>query len=908
MSAKLRRIFVVFKTHFDMGFTGLIEEVLESYARSMIPQALDACRQSGGGAPGHRFVWTLPAWPLTDSMARLRASPLCEELERRVAEGRITWHALPFTTHTELFGLEDFIRGLYVGRALGERFGRAAIAAKMTDVPGHTWILPTLLASAGVRFLHLGCNSCSTPPDVPFLFRWEGPDGSRVMTMYSRGGYGTTLFPPPGWNLPIWLALQHTSDNVGPQRAAAVDQILTEARERFPDVDVTIGSLDDFARELVALEPELPVVRKDLADSWIHGIAAMPAEVAKVRRLRNRLVSVESAMATYQLAHGNPAAPEDSFRAALSDAYAKILLFGEHTWSIDTKLALNPPEFGGRVYVPSLFQRVRSSGKYDRIQRSWADKADFVSDAEKALLRAESMLPGGTPGAPTAPSAPPTVPARFEVVNHHLWQWDGLLRIGSFDTAVKATTGSDGAVLPTFLIDGSVWVALEGIPPLSSTILSIDSGQGGARAAKQHSPARAAPRAGSKERGLIRTAGSRIVMENGRLRIEVDRSSAGVIALVDRATGRNWVDTRRGMPFGGYRYDVFSRQEIVAYLKSYAYDLQPWFLDDFGKPGYPDMEHRTFTGKLEGVESETAQGWARLSLVWRQERESVGDLGNAACVVQRISMFENQPWVDMDFRLEGKQESPLLEAGHIVLPIKAEKARYAFNKTGSVVDPAADIARNANRLLHCCDRWVDIADGGSGLLVIPYDSPLFSIGSMAIERFDGAAKPGAPVLYFNLFNTQWGTNFPQWIGGTIDFRFRLIPHEGNWRRARAWEHAAGALQPPLCFPSQSEDRRPEAELLARGLLEKPSRGLQIVTLKGSEKGDGLIFRLQEPTGRGGTRTLRFRLAAGTPTPGIIRCSLLEDEQEVLKPVRSGDSLTLAFPVRPFEVVTLKLKF
>ena len=27
--------------------------------------------------------------------------------------------------------------------------------------------------------------------------------------------------------------------------------------------------------------------------------------------------------------------------------------------------------------------------------------------------------------------------------------------------------------------------------------------------------------------------------------------------------------------------------EIVAYLKSYAYDLEPWFLDDFGKPGYP---------------------------------------------------------------------------------------------------------------------------------------------------------------------------------------------------------------------------------------------------------------------------------------------------------------------------------
>ncbi|MGD0727812.1 MAG: glycosyl hydrolase-related protein [Spirochaetia bacterium] len=890
MSRGLRRIFVVFKTHVDIGFTGLVEEVLDSYARVMIPRAIDACRNSRG-APGRRFAWTLPAWPLTDSLARLQGSPLGDELENLVVEGRIAWHALPFTTHTELFGLEDFIRGLYTGRALGERFGRRAVAAKMTDVPGHTRILPTLLASAGVLFLHLGCNACSTPPDVPFLFHWEGPDGSRVITMYSRGGYGTSLFPPPDWKLPVWLALQHTSDNAGPQTAAAVEQILSEARVRYPEAEITVGSLDDFALALAALKPDLPVVRKDLADSWIHGVATMPAEVARLRSVRNRLISVESAEAILRLARREEQAPAGEFHTALSGAYERILLFGEHTWGMDTKIALNPPEFGGRVYDKAHFRDVRASGKYDRIRRSWSDKAGFVKDAEENLHRAESILAGGEPDVPRA------LPARFEAVNHHLWQWSGLLRLGSFNRPVKVVRESEEATLRTMVVDGAAWVNLTDLPPLSATILRVEAGE------EEKPPMERAGR----RRGTSR----RLVLDNGKLRVEVD-PSAGMTALIDRATDRNWADAKQGVPFGGYRYDVFSRAEIVAFLKSYAYDLESWFLDDFGKPGYPEGAHRTFSGELAGVESQSGTGWTRLRLLWRYDEESSSGLGNPAGVVQRITLFDDHPWVDMDIRLEGKQECPLLESGHVVFPLKAVKPRYAINKTGSVIDPASDIARDANRLLHCCDRWVDVGDGAAGLLVIPYDSPLFSIGSMAIERFNGSAVPGAPTLYFNLFNTQWGTNFPQWIGGDFTYRYRLIPHEGSWRRARAWEHASAALQPPGCYrvstPGMAGGAMLPAELLASGLLERPAKGLQTVTLKHAEGGDGIILRLQEPTGRGGNRTLRFRVPAGAAAPRVVRCSLLEDEQQDLPGVRSRDSLILSFPVRPFEVLTLKLKF
>ena len=866
------RIFVAFKTHFDIGFTGLVSEVLDGYANVMVSQALETCRRTLANKAGQRYVWTLPAWPLSFCLDRLSGSAAGEELAQRVREGLVAWHALPFTTHTELLGLEDLIRGMYIGRSLGQRFGRKAVAAKMTDVPGHTWILPSLLCAAGVRFLHLGCNACSTPPEVPRLFFWEGPDGSRLTTMYSRGGYGTGLLPPADWTLPVWLALQHTSDNAGPQRAEIVEQILQSVHRQAPGTEVVFGTLDDFAAAVLDLKPQLPVVRKDLADAWIHGAGTMPWEVAVLREVRNRLVAVESALALRSAPRPGEGYPE------IAAAYQKILLFCEHTWGMDTKLALNPAEHGGRVYDKEEFKTVRASGKYDRIQRSWKDKQDLVTDARKLLEKLEGRVAGAQDAGSPA----------FDVVNHHVWEWNGRLKLGQLDADVSVHRAGDSAPLPLTVINGETWVAVKRLAPLSSERLSV---QKAVKLAGKTPPAR-------RFHARIRAAGNnRLSLENGRVRVHVDSTGRGVMGLTDLESNRNWVDGNEGMPFGSYRYDIYSRREIVGYLKSYAYDLEHWYLDDFGKPGYPDIEHRTFAGTLTGVAQDSGAGWARLRLSWKQDPESVHSFGNAQHVTQDITLFDDEPWIDMDYFLAGKEACPLLEAGHVVFPFLSSKPRYAINKTGSVVDPERDIEKNANRLLYCCDRWVDVSDADGGLLVIPRDTPLFSLGSPAIERFDGSAMPGKPSFFFNLFNTQWGTNFPQWMEGDLRFKFRLVPHAGDWRRARAWELAADCLQPPSCHPAD-----PSAPAAAPALVAGPVRGMETLTLKNAEDGSGIILRLREAAGRAGEKTLRFSPAV----VNVVRCSLLEEELQPLSVTAGHASTAVTLPVRPFEVLTLKL--
>lgn len=60
------------------------------------------------------------------------------------------------TTHTELMDAGLLEHGISIGRALDARFGTHTIAAKMTDVPGHTIGLVPFLQRAGLEYLHLG--------------------------------------------------------------------------------------------------------------------------------------------------------------------------------------------------------------------------------------------------------------------------------------------------------------------------------------------------------------------------------------------------------------------------------------------------------------------------------------------------------------------------------------------------------------------------------------------------------------------------------------------------------------------------------------------------------------------------------------------------------------------------------
>ena len=128
------KIILVFKTHFDIGFTQMAEDVIRQYSGKMLSDVIQTCE--GTSDMGLlRYVWTMPSWPLT-VMRQNREKR--ETLDRLVKEGQIAFHAMPYTLHTDFCGMLDVIEGLRYSVGLSELYGLPLpLSAKMTDVPGH---------------------------------------------------------------------------------------------------------------------------------------------------------------------------------------------------------------------------------------------------------------------------------------------------------------------------------------------------------------------------------------------------------------------------------------------------------------------------------------------------------------------------------------------------------------------------------------------------------------------------------------------------------------------------------------------------------------------------------------------------------------------------------------------------
>ena len=150
------------------------------------------------------------------------------------------------------------IRVLRKGISLARKYGQPlALSAKTSDVPGHSWIIPTLFAHAGIRFYHMGGPVVNRALGLPPFFWWEGPDGSRLLTLYNNG-YGSDRLPPGDWPYKTWLYISMTGDNQGPPDPGTVARDIAFYKEK--GLQATVGSMDDFAIRILKEDlSQLPV-------------------------------------------------------------------------------------------------------------------------------------------------------------------------------------------------------------------------------------------------------------------------------------------------------------------------------------------------------------------------------------------------------------------------------------------------------------------------------------------------------------------------------------------------------------------------------------------------------------------------------------------------------------------------
>jgi alpha-mannosidase len=133
---------------------------------------------------------------------------------------------------------------------------------------------------------------------------------------------------------------------------------------------------------------------------------------------------------------------------------------------------------------------------------------------------------------------------------------------------------------------------------------------------------------------------------------------------------------------------------------------------------------------------------------------------------------------------------------------------------------------------------------------------------------------------------------PEADQGEHRFAYSLLPHAGSWGETTIAQ--AYALNDPLIVRAGSQ----VSDLQPISLLSVEPENIVVETIKRAEDGNGLIVRLYESQ----RRRSQVRLRLGFQLGGAWRANLLEENQTELIP----DANTLTLPVRPYEIMTLRL--
>ncbi len=396
----MKKVIVVSKTHLDLGFTDYAENIKQKYIHSFIPDAIDLAEKVNT-ADKKYFVWTTGSWILKEA---LKNPDQKDKLTKAIKDGNIVPHAMPFTTHTELLDEDSLDFGLSLVDGLDEIRGRKTISAKMTDVPGHTKGLVSILARHGIKLLHIGVNGASALVDVPPCFVWKNGD-DEIVVIYS-GDYGGAFKCDLVDEV---LYFDHTLDNHGAPSPQKVLDKISKIQSEYPDYEVTAGTIDDFAEVIWEVREKLPVFEGEMGDTWIHGSATDPYKSASLRTLIH--------LKNEWLENGSLDRNSDEYKN-LVDA---ILCTAEHTCGMDSKTYFS--DYGHYLKkdfkkarksdkvkfnhlfcdmpqsilpVVSLFDGRRKRGYYSVIEKSWAEQRayidlaiDALSDEHKAIAKSE---------------------------------------------------------------------------------------------------------------------------------------------------------------------------------------------------------------------------------------------------------------------------------------------------------------------------------------------------------------------------------------------------------------------------------------------------------------------------------------------------------------------------------------
>ena len=251
----------------------------------------------------------------------------------------------------------------------------------------------------------------------------------------------------------------------------------------------------------------------------------------------------------------------------------------------------------------------------------------------------------------------------------------------------------------------------------------------------------------------------------------------------------------------------------------------------------------------------------------------------ASTITQRISLCAGSARIDFDTAIDWHEEHKFLKVAfpvNVHAPRATYEVQYGHTERPTHYNTTWDIAR----FEVCAQKWIDLseADYGVGLLNdCKYGCDIHG----NVMRLSLLRAPTAPDRKADR--------------GHHEFVYALLPHGGDFRKGGVIEQAY-ALNMPLHLVETDPHKGPFPARQSFFEVDRP--GVMIEAVKHAEHEESVIVRLYEANGSRGSVVLTTTL----PVKHAFYADLMERTGAPI----ACDGGEIAFPVKPFEIVTFKL--
>jgi len=907
--SKLNRnweVHLVHGSHHDLGYTDLPSNVLREHD-AHLDKVIEFCEQTADWPEDSRFRYVVEqAWSVQHYL-RSCSDDKRKQLIQRMQEGRIEVTATLGNQITGLCSHEELIRLLYPSFRLKRQYGVPIHTAELNDIPGFSWGLASVLHGAGVRYFAPGVQDyfawgIKVRPNwdeenviarnMPGAFWWEGPEGSRVLLWYG----GPSIEGPHLWtyeqavrdltkhlarledrgypyNIVRLKFLGGRRDNSPP--ALRLSEIVRQWNERQASPRLIVSTNTRFFRELEKRYGEkLKVVRGELPDTDYPVGAISTARETGVNRLtHHQLASAEKSAACAAMV-SDYVYPADT----LAESYECVLMHDEHSWGMAHPVG------------PAQEAAVRQKGElayrgaalaHDVLVKSTNRIADQIALEENGyhvvvfnpLARRRTDVVR-MPAYPPAPCSSPMywrqdrsglVLAPSTVLGRRTVQLPADLLQNPFDL-IDLSTGQGVPCQIITLTDplaarpfASARYALGHISQTSQGALNRGKSQlmDLVFVAEDVPPLglktyRIVPRERPPKHETSLRIGDR-TLESRFYRIAIDPQTGAVDEIIDKETGRQWVDREAA-------YGV--NQVIVRKPKS--------------GDVFPHAE-----SQIQPAES----GPVMATLVVK------GNGPGCPQRTQEITLYDSVKRIDFATRLL-KDATPHQEV-YVAFPFKLDNARFRFEASNSVIEPIRDQWPGSNTSTYAVQDWVSARDDRGGVVYCSREAPLIKLGRLwppaVSQAHHGVTSPdygedflrdparfGRGHIYSYVMAVNFRTNFqPVQVADAL-FRHSLTTHSRNGSPSECGEFGRAVANPLAAVAIQGPQDGPLPASGSFCQLDQPNVVLR--TVKAAEDGDGIIVRLAETAGRACT------VAVNLPNFRILRAHrtnlVEEDEAEI----------------------------